>query len=305
MSWAAVLLAVLSAFLFAMAAVAQQREAAATDAKGLALMLALARNPRWWAGVAGDTGGYVFQAAAIAVGSLLVVQPLLVLSLLFALPLAARWNQRPIARSELWWALALCVALALFMLAGNPDGGVDVAPFRKWLVPLVVCGAFLVAGLATMLAGRGRAKVVGMSVAAGVFFGLSSALTKPVMNHLGAGLDVLLTSWETYLLIACGGAGLVLQQMAYQAGSLEISLPAITVLDPVISSMLGIAALSERVRADGVEWVVIAISVGVMVAGTAALARAGAPTPPTGTEAGTAPPSPPPAAARRGPGRRS
>lgn len=305
MSWAAVLLAIFSAFLFGMAAVAQQREAAATGAKGLRLMVALARNPRWWAGVAGDTGGYVFQAAAIAVGSLLVVQPLLVLSLLFALPLAARWNQRPIARSELVWAGALCVALAVFMLAGNPDGGVDVAPIGKWVAPLVACGVVLAAGIIAMVVGRGRVHVVGMSIAAGVCFGLTSALTKPVMNHLGAGLDVLVTSWETYLLIGLGAAGLTLQQMAYQAGSLEISLPAITVLDPVVSSALGIVALSERVRADGAEWVLIALSVGVMVLGTAALARAGATTSPTGTAEGTAPPSPQPAGARRGPGRPS
>jgi hypothetical protein len=189
----------------------------------------------------------------------------------------------------------------MFMIAGDPDGGVDVAAFDKWLAPFVLCGALLVGGFAAMLVGRGRVRVVGMSVAAGVLFGLSSALTKSVMNHLGAGLDVLLTSWETYLLVACGGVGLTLQQMAYQAGSLEISLPAITVLDPIVSSMLGIWALSERVQADGAEWVLIAISVGVMVAGTAALARAGAPTPPTGTGAGTAPPTPPPAGARTAP----
>jgi drug/metabolite transporter (DMT)-like permease len=302
MSWPAVALAIASAFLFAVAAAAQQREAAATDGKGVGLILALARNPRWWAGLAGDTGGYVLQASAIAVGSLLVVQPLLVLSLLFALPLAARWNQRPIARRELWWALALCIALAVFMIAGNPDGGVDVAAFRRWTAPLVLCGVLLVGGGTAMLVGQGRARIVGMSVAAGVLFGLSSALTKSVMNHLGAGPEVLLTSWETYLLLACGGVGFTLQQMAYQAGSLEISLPAITVLDPIVSSMLGIWALSERVQADGAEWVLIAVSVAVMVAGTAALARAGAPTPPTGTAGGTAPPSPRPAAARTPPG---
>lgn len=305
MTWLAVLLAVASAFLFAMAAVAQQREAAATEGKGLALMLSLVRNPRWLAGVAGDTGGYIFQAAALAVGSLLVVQPLLVLSLLFALPLAARWNQRPIARSEIAWALVLCVALGVFMVAGDPDGGVDIARFDKWVAPLVVCGVLLAAATIAMLVGHSRVRVVGMSVAAGTLFGMSSALTKSVMNLLGSGLEPLLTSWETYALVACGGVGLTLQQMAYQAGSLEISLPAITVLDPIVSSMLGIWALSERVQAHGAEWVLIGLSVGAMVAGTAVLARAGVPTPPTGTEAGSAPPSPSPAAARTGRDRRS
>jgi hypothetical protein len=188
------------------------------------------------------------------------------------------------------------------MVAGNPAGGVDVAPFHKWRAPLVVCGALLLGGGGCVVLGRGRVRVVGLAVAAGVLFGLSSALTKPVMNHLGAGLDVLLTSWETYALVVVGVTGFVLQQLAYQAGSLEISLPAITVLDPIVSVMIGIVALSERVRADGAEWILIALSVGVMVAGTAALARAGAPTPPTGTGEGTAPPSPSRAAPRRSAG---
>ena len=66
-----------------------------------------------------------------------------------------------------------------------------------------------------------------------------------------------------------------------------------------------LTALDQLVQATGAEWVVIAVSVGAMVAGTAVLARAGVPTPPTGTEAGSAPPSPSPAAARTGRDRRS
>ena len=48
----------------------------------------LLRRPRWWAGTAAAVTGYVFYAIALARGSLLLVAPLLVSALLFALPLA-------------------------------------------------------------------------------------------------------------------------------------------------------------------------------------------------------------------------
>ena len=113
---------------------------------------------------------------------------------------------------------------------------------------------------------------------AGTVFGFASALTKSVMHLLGEGGGAVVTSWETYALVGTGIVGLACQQLAFQAGSLEISFPAATVLDPVVSVAVGIAALDERVQAGGAGWVLIAISATVMVLGTIALARAGVPT---------------------------
>ena len=69
-------------------------------AGGLGLVSALARQPLWWAGSAADVAGYAAQAAALGLGSLLLVQPLLVTSLLFALPLGARWSGRTLRRAD-------------------------------------------------------------------------------------------------------------------------------------------------------------------------------------------------------------
>lgn len=82
---ASVVCALVAALLFAGASVAQQ-SAASEVPEGSGLMSTLFRSPRWWAGVVGDGGGYVMQAVALAIGSVLVVQPLLVSALLFALP---------------------------------------------------------------------------------------------------------------------------------------------------------------------------------------------------------------------------
>ena len=85
------------------------------------------RRPVWLIGMAADGLGYVAQAIALALGSLVLVQPLLATSLLFALPLGAWWGKRRLHRSDGLWAIALTAGLAVFLVAGNPTAGVDSA----------------------------------------------------------------------------------------------------------------------------------------------------------------------------------
>ena len=85
--------ALLAAFFAAVGIVVRQRaiqdEAGNPEDSG-AIVTSWVRQPAWGAGTLGAVGGYVFQALALAHGSLLLVQPLLVSSLLFVLPLGAR-----------------------------------------------------------------------------------------------------------------------------------------------------------------------------------------------------------------------
>ena len=99
--------------------VAQQRAASAVP-EGEALVASLIRSPRWWAGLIGDGGGYVMQAVALSLGSVLVVQPLIVTSLLFALPLSAKFSGIRITRSAWSLAIMLAISLAIFLVVGDP-----------------------------------------------------------------------------------------------------------------------------------------------------------------------------------------
>jgi hypothetical protein len=272
-------LALLAAVLFAVASAVQQESAAdvpQAQSRGGRLLLALARSPRWWAGTLCDTAGFAAQAAALGLGSLLLVQPLLVTTLLVALPLGARWGGRRLRRSDRVWSALLVLALAAFAVVGEPTAGVDRAGWRPWLPALVLLGLLLGGCLAGAAVRRGTARAVLLAVAAGVAYGVGAALTKGVVSLLDDGLLALLTSWETWLLAVAMGGGTLLQQSAYQAGALEASLPAVTVGEPVVAVALGIAVLGERLRADGAEWALIGVLVVVMAAATVALARAAA-----------------------------
>src|SRR4029077_8811446 len=80
------------ALLYAVAAVTQQRAAYAAPLEyslRLSLLLNLLRRPLWLLGLCCDVGAFLLQFWALDHGALVLVQPLLVSGLLFALPLGA------------------------------------------------------------------------------------------------------------------------------------------------------------------------------------------------------------------------
>ena len=279
MSGLAAVLALLAAALFAMATVAQQRSAATVPdetARGLGLIRVLVRRRLWWLGQLGDVAGYLAQAAALGVGSLLLVQPLLVTTLLFALPLGARWSGRALARSDWVWAVLLAVSLAVFVLSGEPTAGVDRADLDAWL-PVAVVIAVLFAGcLAWATRQRGAIRAVLLAVATALCFGVAAALTKGAVGQLDDGILAVLAAWETYLLVIVSVVGTLLQQSAFQAGELTASLPTMIVGEPVVAVLIGVLVLQEQLRSDGLEWALIAVLVVTMVTATVALARSSA-----------------------------
>ncbi|MGW5288294.1 DMT family transporter [Rhodococcus pyridinivorans] len=292
----AVLCALAAAALIAVGSVAQQTSAAAvpdTDS----FVGSLLRSPRWWAGILGDGGSYVLQVIALVFGSVLLVQPLLVASLLFALPLAAATTGRRVTRTTWLLAGALCAALAIFLLAGNPSEGTGDAAAARWALPLgAVLAVTAAAVVVALLSPRRRALSFG--IAAGVLYGVTSAFTKHVTDLAEHGIPQLLGSWQTWTLVAAGATAIYLQQRAFQAGSLTASLPALTVGEPLAAIVLGMTVLGEHLRTDGPGRILVGAAVVVMLVTTVALSRAQAADTPAETAA-TPDPAPPPETPRR------
>ena len=271
----AAVLALLSALLFAVGSAAQQKEAssvAPSEATGFKLIGRLIRRPFWLLGVGCDGAAYATQAGALAVGSILLVQPILVTTLLFALPISAKMTGRKLYLADGIWAVVKTSALAVFVVVGNPSEGKDLASFTDWAPTLFACLAAIVVCIVIGRLWKPGAAAL-LAAATGGMFGIGAALTKSAMNYLGQGIPQLLSSWELYVLIAAGVAGAVLQEDAFQAGDIEASLPAMTILEPIIAIVLGIAVLDERIRAKGGEWIIIVLAVIAMAVATVQLAR--------------------------------
>ncbi len=109
----AALLALGAAFFIAIGDVIHQRSAhEVTDEPvgHLQLFRKLLRDRQWWLGSAVAAIGFALQAAALGLGSVLLVQALLVTSLLFALPMSARLSHRRVTRWEWMWAALLAAS---------------------------------------------------------------------------------------------------------------------------------------------------------------------------------------------------
>lgn len=250
----AVGLALLSSFLFALAAALQQREASTLDddqAGSIRMLLVLLRRPLWLGGLAADAGGFIAVAAALAVGRLVLVQPLIVTVLLFALPLSSRLTGRRITRSDWVWASVLTIALAAIVIIGHASNGNDTAPDPEWLLAAVIAAAPFVVALGVAGRRRGSTRALMLGIAAGILFGFNDALITTVTKTLDNGVGEVLRNWPVYSLIVVVVVGTYLQQASYQAGALQASLPAIIGLEPVVGIILGLTLFDERFRAHG------------------------------------------------------
>ena len=66
---------------------------------------------------------------------------------------------------------------------------------------------------------------------------------------------------------------MVFQQASFRAGALTASLPTMTLAKPVVGWILAVTVLSEDLRVDGAQIVVLVAGVIVMIVSTVALAR--------------------------------
>jgi hypothetical protein len=277
----ATLAALGAAALFAVAAALQHRSAGlVTDADTVqtaevaGFVSKTLRHPLWIAGSIADIGGFGLHALALRDGPLTLVQPLLVTGVLFALPLRQFLERRRPRRQEVGWAAALTLGLAAFLTISTPANGAAQAADPT---PTVISVAAI--GLATLvcsLVGRrttGSRAAVTLGVAAGLAFAGTAGLLKETMDILNRGVGAVFASWPLYALLVVGGIGLLLNQLAYQAGPLRFSLPAVTTVDPIVSLVIGLAVFDEKFRNGPPYLVGEAIGLALIIAAAVGLTR--------------------------------
>jgi drug/metabolite transporter (DMT)-like permease len=272
----AALLALGAAFFIAIGDVIHQRSAHEVTDEPVShteLFMRLLRDGQWWLGSGVAAAGFALQAAALGLGSVLLVQAMLVTSLLFALPISARLSHRPVTCWEWTWAALLAAAVAIIVTVGNPTAGHSRASLETWTAVIAVLGPALVLCVVGARIWSGPVSAVLLALVSGALWGVFAVLTKGVVDRLDDGLWALLRTPELYVWALVGTAGTAWQQSSFRAGSLTASLPTMTVAEPVVGSALGIVVLGETLRPGDAGWLTLIIAVAVMVVSTVALAR--------------------------------
>ncbi|MCU4184523.1 DMT family transporter [Acidiferrimicrobium sp. IK] len=272
-----IVLAVLSAALFGCGVGLQQRPARNVPdvyAAKPALLSRVVRRPLWLLGIAAEFAGFGLQVVALRHGALVVVQPLITTSLLFTLALAGLWSRDAVTGREWAGVVAVIVGLSAFMVLASPsEHSSGVANQTDWFILGTTMAAGVLALLISGFRSGGRSRAALFGLAAGLGDAVMAVLTKALAHSLGGGVGHTIHSWSPYALCVAGIGSILLSQTAYQTGRPTVSLPLITVTDPIVSSAIGVALFGEALRLDGLRAPAVILAALVMVLGLVALTR--------------------------------
>jgi hypothetical protein len=238
------------------------------------LIVDAAHQPLWLLGILAEVGAVGLHMVAVNIGALSVVQPLLTVGLVVALPLQAVLGH-PVSRRSLLAATLTVAGLGVFLAIQPTVESRNPQSITDWLPGLLLVAILAGGALSGALAWRNRARSLGLGATAGTVFALSAALVKTWGNILGdGGLKALATSWELWTALGCGLLGALLSQSAFQSGPLGGPLAAMMVIDPVVGVSLGTIVFGESF-ATGSMAVVQGAGLALTLAGVALLATPG------------------------------
>ena len=194
--------AFVSAAIFALGTVLQQKGAMeAPPANTGGFIGSLFSKPVWLAGGVCQVLGFVTQALALDKGKLFFVQPIISLQVVIALPLGIWITSQRVGRREWIGAIAVVVALGVFLGVSNPAAGRTTVPTAVWIAAVVVAAVLVTA---IVLFGWRRPpaeKAALFGTTAGILFGFEAAAMKTFDTAISNGFTSMLTSWSSYALL--------------------------------------------------------------------------------------------------------
>lgn len=255
MIWA-VALSMLSAASYAVAAVVQERLAAAGH-HGI---------KRWFWALLLTGVGAGLHVAALGFGTVGVVQALGTLTLLFAMPVAAVRRRMPIP-ARAWRDAGFTVAgLAAFMALTAEPGGPAVLAGHTGR-NLAIGTAAVVAALASAAVAVSTPVIRGVLLAgaSGTAFAMASVFSKAVISSFTFGMALVVAVFAV--------GGYLIGQLSYRGAGLAAPLAMVSVSNPVVAGVVGVLVFDEGFR-FGIGGVVGAVAAGVVAAiGVVGLSR--------------------------------
>jgi len=255
---------VISTTLYGLGIVAQTVAAQRADRRpgtGLGLLARLAKDRLYLLGFAGQVGGFGFAFLARAQLPLYLVQAgsscAVGLATAFGL-LVLKWRVRPV---EIAVLLMMATGLILLVAASESSVAKDIPT-----VPgLVLLGLPLLVIVSSSRAGRGANSVV-ISVLAGTAFAVVAIIGRSVADD---SLPGILLNPLTWLMIVAALVGQSCLAVALQRGTATSSVAAMDATTVVLTSVIGIGMLGDRIT-PGWEWAV-GFGMTLVVAGVLAL----------------------------------
>lgn len=209
----------------------------------------LLRRPSWVVGTLFLGLAVVFQLGSLSLSPLIVVQPIGVVALVITAILNSRMTKVRLPKRATA-SLAMCVTgIVVFVTVAAFTAADRPVTDQKLIIILVLFAVVLVAALLLFVLFRHRAFALLYIVGSGVLYGFVATFAKTVIGRLQQGEF----DWLTWLCVAAllAGAllGMVFVQNAYSSGPPDLVIAGLTVIDPLVAILIGIAVLQEAAGA--------------------------------------------------------
>lgn len=215
------------------------------------------------------------QAIALDHGRLAIIQPLLVTTVVFALPLGYFLTAQEVTLRQIVGAAVVVLGLAMYAIFGDPAGGNENAPNDEWAIALGILGAVCVILYVAARRSDSVRQAAFYGVISGILFGASACLVKPTLEMLhDGGVGTVLSHWEFYGMAITGILAFALQQVSLAAGYLATSVATVSVSNPIVSVTLGILLFDERLSRPAWHVVVAVCGLALAMLGAVAISVA-------------------------------
>ncbi len=238
-------------------------------------MFALLRNPTWLASVGIIVLAGLLHAVGLALAPISIVQPIGVLAIPFAILISARRRRQAPAGTVLLAVTVTVLAVLAFVLAAASDGknaeridAVEIA-WSSLGIGLLACVLAVIGSVGPMWS-----RCLAWASAGAVVYGLASAMlrTDTMLIAQGDLLSLHVFGYTSAVLAAYAIGGWLVQH-AHANGPPAVVLGSLTVVDPIIAVLFGIAFLGEGAHLAPLHAAVMAISGTVAAVGVLLLAR--------------------------------
>lgn len=237
----------------------------------LGLVRFMIRRRIWIFGFALMSLAYFSQAVALHLGSLYVVQPLMVSELIFVVIVLWVWYRTPLRTRDLFSAVATSAGLGTFLAVSSARSTPGSASPLKWFVVVVASVGVALVTMFFGLRGSSMRRALLLGAGASVGFSLVAAVTKSLTDVLAHGWGGLFTSWQLYVICVVGLGSFIVMQNAFQAGPFAASQAVLILVNPFVSLALGYVLFGENLRGGPSNVSLEVVSLIALVAGAIGL----------------------------------
>ena len=235
----------------------------------LALIWGLIRRGRWLLGTALSILGWPLQVLALLLAPLVVVQPALAAGLVLLMFLGERMLGEPAGRYEYTAVAAIVVGVIGAALTAPPR---STAHGDELAITLVLVALGLASLIPYILNALGRNVAEATMIGAGLAFGWGGVATKLASDDLAGGHYLAAAAWGLST-AAASGVGVLSEMSALQSRPAIQVAPVVFVTQTVIPVVLAPLLLGESFAGTPLGGVPLVLSLVLLVAGAAALAR--------------------------------